>query len=108
MGLMFAFCAAGPTNQQATTAFLENILFHFKDLDGMYKSQSTQSICVDFSFCCITFDPIDFLLQQNIPVVSRQALILWELHQVWEQPSVIVLLCVVYANWAHALNSEHA
>ena len=36
-----------------------------------------------------TFNPINFSLEQNILVVSRQAFILyWELYQVWEQPSI--------------------
>ena len=50
---------------------------------------------VDFSFCCITFNPINFSLEQNILLVSRQAFILyWELHQVWAQTSIIALICV--------------
>ena len=49
-----------------------------------------------FSFCCFTFNPINFSLEQNILVVSRQAFILcWELHQVWEQPSINAVILVV-------------
>ena len=33
--------------------------------------------CVDFSFCCITFNPMDFSLEQNMLFVSRQTFILY-------------------------------
>ena len=52
-------------------------------------------ICVDFPFCCINVNPIDFSLEQNILLVLQQAFILyWELHQVWEQPSITLVICV--------------
>ena len=48
----------------------------------------------DFSFCYIIDNPMTFSLEQNI-LVSRQAFILcWELHQVWEQPSITAVICV--------------
>ena len=37
----------------------------------------------------MSFNPIDFSPEQNMLVVLRQTFILyWELHQVWEQPSI--------------------
>ena len=33
--------------------------------------------CVDLSFCCISFNPIDFSLEQNMLIVLRQAFILY-------------------------------
>ena len=34
-------------------------------------------LCVDFSFCCITFKAINFSLEQTMLVVSIQAFILY-------------------------------
>ena len=43
----------------------------------------------------IYYNPIDFSLEQNMLVVLRQVFILyWELHQVWEQPSITAIICV--------------
>ena len=40
-------------------------------------------------------NPMTFSLEQNILVASWQAFILcWELHQVWEQPSITAVICV--------------
>ena len=48
-----------------------------------------------FQIMLISFNPINFSLEQNILVVSRQAFILyWELHQVWEQPNITAIICV--------------
>ena len=50
-----------------------------------------------------------FSLEQNISRFFRQAFIhCCELHQVWEQPSIIVIIYVASTLWAHALYSEHA
>ena len=62
-----------------------------------------------FSFCCFTIHPINFSLEQNISRLFRQAFIhCCELHQVWEQPSITVIIYVTRTLWAHALNSGHA
>ena len=48
------------------------LMSHMSCLNPFYpKYGQNQSLCVDFSFCCITFDPIDFSLEQNILFVSR-------------------------------------
>ena len=40
-------------------------------------------LCVDLSFCCIIIRTLAFSLWQNVPVVNRQAFMLyWALHQV--------------------------
>ena len=50
-----------------------------------------------------------FSLIQNIRLFQRQAFNHHcDLHQVWEQPIIIAIICVVRHLWAHALNSEHA
>ena len=51
--------------------------------------------CPTMKTLVISFNPIKFSLEQTILVVSRQAFILcWELHQVWEQPSISAVICV--------------
>ena len=50
-------------------------------------------VCVDFSFCWISIDLVDFAPKQNICRLFTQAFIHnCELHQVWEQPSITVII----------------
>ena len=51
--------------------------------------------CEDISVCCFTINPINFLQEQNISRLFRQAFIhCHELHQVCKQPIITAIIYV--------------